>query len=279
MQQASKGIPKSLIIGVVVLAVVGLLAFRACSPGPAATSDIPQTGNQNTAQEGSLGRPFAATQVDRNGCPVNTTSTFNSSDSIYAGFERSEIPSGTSLFARLSMDGRALEDTDEITADRDISSCVWFEFQPTTARGFQPGSYTVDFFINGNQADQVGFRVQDGASSGSGALTALDLGRATTASGVDRQGCPIDREDRFRANDEVYVAYDRSLIPAGTSMYARLIYENRVIEETNPITADQDMDTCIWFVFDSPRGLEAGDYEAEVVVNGSLADRLNFDVD
>lgn len=279
MQQLGKRSPVGMIVGLLVLVVLGALAFRACSPGANTTSSIPQTGDQQ-AQQGQLGQPFAALRVDANGCPVNTTDTFYSTDTIYAGFERSQIPSGTGIFARLSQDGQALEDTDEITADRDLTGCVWFEFRPTGARGFEPGRYTVDFYINGNPADQIDFEVVDqGTGSSQGGQTALDLGRLTTASGVDRQGCAIDREDRFRSGDQIYVAFDRSLIPAGTDLYARLIGDGRVLEETQTISAEQDMDTCVWFVFEDVRGLDPGSYEAEVVVNGSVADRVNFDVE
>lgn len=280
MQKAAKKSPLGMIVGIVVLVALGLFAFRACMPSALPASGIPETGDTiPNAQEGLLGQPFVAQSVDSAGCPLGVTGQFSPNESIFAGFERSDIPSGTSIFARLSQDGRALEDTDEITADRDIRSCVWFEFQPTDSRGFEPGSYTVDFFINGNPAEQVAFEVGGGTGFGQGGLAAIDLGRVTTTSGVDSQGCPIDREDRFRPDDEVYVAYDSSLIPAGTQMYARLVYDGQVIEETQAITADQDLESCVWFVFENFRGLDPGSYEAEVVINGSLADRLDFQVD
>jgi hypothetical protein len=251
------------------------MVFRGCAPGQ---SNIPQTGDQ---QEGSLGQAFTAAQVDQNGCPIDNTNQFGSSETIYVGFTQSEIPSGTSIFARLNYEGQPVEDTDEITADQDLRSCVWFEFQPTQG-GFQPGNYTAELFINGNPADELRLSVsQDSAGAASGGLAGVQLGRLWTTSSVDNDGCPNDFVDTFGPDEPVYLAYEQSRIPAGTEIFARLLYDGQTIEDTQPIRADQEMTTCFWFVFEPEAGapgLDPGPYEAEVYVNGQLADQIRFDV-
>jgi hypothetical protein len=270
------------ILGLFAVAALVFLVFRGCSPGALGGSpSIPQTGSD--ARQGRLGAAFVAASVDENGCPLDAASRLAGSNSIFAGFDRSDIPRGTSIFARLSREGQALEDTREIRADRDVSSCVWFEFQPGRA-GFRPGSYAVDFFINGNRADQVQFVVDEGAARPASRPSIMDeprLGSLYAASMVDNNGCPMNDTSTFRYGDPVYVAYEESVIPAGTELFARLLYDGRPVEDTRPIRADQNLRSCIWFSFEPERGadgLEPGFYEAQIFVNGSVADQIQFTI-
>jgi hypothetical protein len=279
MQQIGRSRPSGLIIGVLVLLGLAFLVFRGCSPG--GMSGIPNTGDR-AEQEGRLGRAFAASEMGRDGCPADSATRFDSFDTIYVGFEESEIPQGTSIFARLSREGRPVEDTEEVTADGDLVSCVWFAFEPAQASGgFEPGSYAAELFINGNRADEVSFTVTAGGQGAApqGGGSDLELGRLSTTTRVDRSGCPTDSVGEFRPDEAVYVAYDRSFIPAGTEIAARLVYEGDLLEETEPIVADRDLDTCFWFVFEPERaGFEPGRYESEIWVNGDLAETIPFDV-
>jgi hypothetical protein len=107
----------------------------------------------------------------------------------------------------------------------------------------------------------------------------VDLGRAYTSSEVDQAGCPLDDVVEFYPDEPVYVSIDRSFIPRGTEMFARLYYEGQVLEDTDAIVADRDLDTCVWFVFEGSRGgLQPGDYEADIYVNGQVVETLEFDV-
>jgi hypothetical protein len=273
MEQTKPKLPGGVIVAVLVVLALVFVVFRGCNPGQQAAAP------QATQPAGTLGRAFTASQVDQNGCPVQTTTQFNSSETIYAGFTQSEIPRGTAIFARLSYGSQPIEDTSEITADRDLTSCVWFEFQPTGS-GFQPGDYTVELFINGNRADQARLNVSGGPlGSAGGSLGAAQLGRLRTSTSVTSEGCPVGSVVSFRPGDAVYVVMEQSYIPAGTEMYTRLLYDGQNVEDTEPIRAGQDMNTCVWFVFEGAGdGLQAGSYEAQVYVNGQLADAIRFDV-
>jgi len=281
MQRIGGQRPIGLIIGLLVLAALAFFVFRGCAPGQ---SGIPDTGVNVSEQEGRLGRAFAASQVGQDGCPVENTTRFDSADTIYVGFEESEIPRGTSIFARLSREGRPLEDANEITADQDMLSCVWFEFQPGQGSGgFDPGQYSAELFINGNSADRVDFTVTQGSLGGplNSDDSGAQLGRLAATTRVDRDGCPTDSVASFRPDEPVYVAYDQSFIPTGTEIFARLLYEGQTLEDTNPIRADQDLDACFWFVFEPERGsagFDPGLYETQVFVNGAMADQIQFEV-
>ena len=108
----------------------------------------------------TVGRLYATTGVDDNGSPTDTAGHFFRDEQIYVSFEESQIPARTEMFARLLREGRPVEDTDPIRADRDIRSCVWFVFEPTGSGGLEPGNYEVQIFVNGDQADAVEFEVR-----------------------------------------------------------------------------------------------------------------------
>jgi hypothetical protein len=105
-----------------------------------------------------------------------------------------------------------------------------------------------------------------------------ELGRAYTSTQVDQAGCPLDDVAEFYPDEPVYVSIDRSFIPRGTEMFARLYYEGQVLEDTDAIVADRDLDSCVWFVFEGSRGgsLQTGDYEVDIYVNGQVVETLDF---
>jgi hypothetical protein len=240
-------------------------------------------GEQLTGGEGQLGRMYSAVVVDDNGCPVNTTTQFARDDVIYVGVTESSIPQGTSMFVRLYREGRAVEDTQELQADRALSTCVWFEFVPLTGDGFEPGQYEAELIVNGNPADRISFNVTNTVSGGALPQTGTgraELGQVVMTTAVDGSGCPTDNVNEFYTNETVYMAATSSYIPAGTEMFAVLVYEGSIVEETNPIIADRDMDTCIWFSFEGGTfgSLQPGRYQAELYVDGARADTLSFSV-
>lgn len=160
---------RTVAIGVVVLLVLLFLGFQlfgnrgadstAENVSPtAAIQENPNAGEPATNP--SLGDVVAAANVDREGCPSDATTTFDSGDTIYVGVTNSDIPEGTDMFARLYYEGQPLEDTDVITADADYS-CVAFAFEATSgAEVLESGSYEAQLFINGNPGDSVSFEVR-----------------------------------------------------------------------------------------------------------------------
>lgn len=108
----------------------------------------------------------------------------------------------------------------------------------------------------------------------------VDLGNVVTASGIDRDGCATNTTSTFDADQPIYVVAENSTVSEGTTVFVRLYHEGEVVEDAPEIQANQNYDnTCINFVFE-PTGadFEPGEYEAEFVINGNLADRITFDV-
>lgn len=286
-----------------------LLILAGCASG----LSIPDTGaifGQAPGQQGTLGKAFAASGVDQNGCPVDQAAEFKANQSIYVGFETSQVPQGTFLYARLSRQGQPLADSREIVSDRSISACIWFVFRAAQpAVGMQPGSYQADLFVNKKHAASLTFTVKaagasaganSGANSGADGGTAqagavsgggffgegnqnvsgVELSNLVTTDRVDDSGCPGDSIVGFRSDQPVYAAYDPFLLPAGTQMYAILLRGDRLVETTQKITAEKDLHSCIWFKFDtgSKGGLQPGSYAVQIFINGSRADSVQFSV-
>ncbi len=225
-----------------------------------------------------LGRMFTASGVGQDGCPAQTTAEFRSDDTIFVGLERSRIPRDTAIFARLIAGGRPLEDSTTLRSDRDFVGCVWFEFAPARfAGGFAPGNYSAEIFVNGARVGALPVRVEASSS----AVTELAIGPFYSTAEVDQNGCPERALAYFRPEDAIYISAETSQIPAGTEIFVRLIFAGNPIEDTAPLVADQDLTTCVWFVFERTRagGFAPGDYQAEVYVNGERFETVRFTVE
>jgi hypothetical protein len=154
-----------LIIGVIVVAAIVLLPRLFNNNAPANQTTLPSVSQPNSSTVNSnsninLGTPVAATGIDQNGCATSTASSFSANNSIYVVAPNSDVPQGTTLFVRLYRDNNAIEDTPQITADKDyVKNCINFVFQPTGA-AFTPGNYHAQFYVNGNPGTSVSFIVQ-----------------------------------------------------------------------------------------------------------------------
>lgn len=120
-----------------------------------------------------------------------------------------------------------------------------------------------------------------GQSSNSGNNSGIRLGTIVAATSVDRDGCPVNPATTFEPVQQVYIVAQNSYIPAGTSVFVRLYLNNQPIEDAPEITADQDYNnSCVNFVFEPESGarFQAGQYEAEFIVNGNSAGSTQFQI-
>jgi hypothetical protein len=125
----------------------------------AGNQEVPVTGDGDAP-----GRIFVSSQVLDNGCPVEASVRFITNQPVYAGFEDSEVPSGSVVQARITQGGQLIAQSEEVTADENLQGrCVTFTFPPDAAQGFPPGDYTAELLVDGQLADQVQFTVDAGA--------------------------------------------------------------------------------------------------------------------
>lgn len=113
--------------------------------------------NDQTNNNAQLGRVVTALSVNEDNSPVDPTNQFMTSDRVIYAVTQGNIPAGTRVFARWSREGTPFEDTNEIVADRDYQNTnIEFHISPNGA-ALTPGSYTVQFFVNGNPGPEAQF--------------------------------------------------------------------------------------------------------------------------
>lgn len=261
------------IIAVVALCAIGALLFG--NLGKLFGGGGSANQNSGSQAQGDLGELFVSDQVDSQGCPVGQSGQFVSNQPIYAGLERTSIPSGTEIFMRLYRDGQPVEDSPPITAERDMNTCVGFEFRPSAGEGFAPGNYSAELIVNGSNAGQVAFDVSGQGIANTGGV---ELGRMVTTTSVTDDGCPTDDVEVFFADDPIYISVEESFIPAGTELFARLSYEGQPVEDTDEILAEKDLESCVWFIFEPQGGFNPGSYTVELFVNGNRVESLPIEV-
>jgi len=123
--------------------------------GSGTVAATPQNSNVH------LGNVVAASQVDRDGCAVQSAATLPANAPFYVVAQDSDIPAGTTVFVRLYHNNQPVEDAPEIRADQDyFNTCVNFVFEPINGTTFDRGDYEAEFIVNGNQSDLVAFQIQ-----------------------------------------------------------------------------------------------------------------------
>lgn len=108
-----------------------------------------------------LGNVVTAGNLDRNGCPTDTTNTFNQDDIIYVVAEDSQVEEGTRMFVRFYYDNAIYEESEEIVADQDYeNTCIAFTLEPDSRPDLREGEYEAELIVNGNPAETVTFEVE-----------------------------------------------------------------------------------------------------------------------
>lgn len=157
--------PNKLLLGIVAIAAMifilpQILGGDALPEQDLPTQDEPQVST-TTDNGNDLGRIVVAENLDRNGCPLDSTSTLSNPNQFYVVAPNSEISEGTDVFVRLYQDGRAVEDLPIITANQDYdNTCINFVFETTDGFAFDRGEYEAEFWVNGNSYDSTYFVIQ-----------------------------------------------------------------------------------------------------------------------
>lgn len=113
-------------------------------------------------------------------------------------------------------------------------------------------------------------------------VLSADIGDLVVASSIDNNGCSADRSDNFETDDTIYIVAEDSDIPASSTLFVRLYANGEAVEDSAELTADADYtDTCANFLFEPVEGasFDAGEYEAELFVNGNPHGTVSFDVE
>lgn len=109
----------------------------------------------------------------------------------------------------------------------------------------------------------------------------VTIGDLVVTSGIDQNGCAIDRANSFTTRDTIFIVAERSDVSAGSTLFVRLYANGQAVEDSQELTANADYtDTCVNFLFEPVEGaaFDAGDYEAELFVNGNPYGTVKFTV-
>jgi len=155
----------ALLILAAVIFLPQILGNNNADPTPTAVPQgqaNPRDTTINTDDGIELGLAVATTNLDRNGCAVDNTSTFPAGTRVlYVVAEDSVVAQGTDVFVRWYYEGQVYEESDEITADQNYTdTCIGFSLEADEINALRAGDYEAEFIVNGNPANTVDFLVQ-----------------------------------------------------------------------------------------------------------------------
>ncbi|MBC8449697.1 MAG: hypothetical protein H8D78_18345 [Chloroflexi bacterium] len=113
-------------------------------------------------------------------------------------------------------------------------------------------------------------------------VSGADLGEAVMARGIGEGNRPVGVTDTFSdSEDVIYCVVEARRIDAGTSFYARWVYDGEPFEDTPTITADRDYTSTYIEFHIEPKDfdvLKSGDYACKIYVNGNPVQTVEFTV-
>jgi hypothetical protein len=112
-------------------------------------------------------------------------------------------------------------------------------------------------------------------------MPSAQLGDLTAALSLDADGCPVEPSTTFADISQFFVAAPDSAIPAGTTLFVRLLRDGTPLEDSALLTADRDyQNVCVNFQFSLPSGnFDPASYEAILIVNGSEVDSISLTIE
>lgn len=151
---------RTIVIGLLLIVAAVIFLPRLFNTGGDNIPETNNTGDLDPNEAVEIGSPVTALAIDRDGCPTQTTSTFEPADEVYVVAPNSDVPTDTEVFVRLYHNDTPVEDAPQIVADQDYNNtCINFVFEPVDG-GFDPGSYEAEFIINGNPGPSVNFVIR-----------------------------------------------------------------------------------------------------------------------
>lgn len=106
-------------------------------------------------------------------------------------------------------------------------------------------------------------------------VTDVDVGRSI---GTDRRVNDNDETDEFGPNDTIYISVDTEGTASGATLMARWTFEDgQVVDETSQ-TISPTGPAVTEFHISNPAGWPPGNYEVEILLNGTRAETKSFSV-
>ncbi len=214
----------------------------------------------------AIGEVVVAKSLDANYQPVDPTSTYISSDTIYISVQVSNLVAGSVVEVKYKLDGTDYTST-TTTADKDGSG--FFGFQLSATEGHTPGSYTADVYLDGVLAKTVSFTVE--------ASGPPSLGDVVVAKGLDSSYKPTEPTSTFSPTDTIYISVRVINLVVGSKV--KVIYTFNGQPTESVITAKTPGSGYDGFSFSPPAGGNpTGDYTTDVYLDDVLITTVTFTV-
>jgi hypothetical protein len=222
----------------------------------------------------NIERAVMARSVDENSVPLEETASFNASESVlHCSVKMANTPSGTLVKAKWfytpDEEERQLLDSTEIT----METSAWIDFTLTLSETNLPyGSYVVELYVNNEYKQNVDFEIEPMYANGY-------VKEAVMAKSLNANYFPTEVTWVF---DEglayVYAPIYVSGQPAGTVFGAAWYQHDESGNREAVSSADLAYDEQGWigFSLNLPKGLPAGKYSVDILVNGEVEHTLEF---
>ena len=213
-----------------------------------------------------------ASNLDDQGRAVNPGTSFSSSDSI-----RCVVWADLGVYSRLEVQwyagDRLLEYSHQTHAVSSNVESGFYDFPLDTGGELVPGEYRADVYVDGILGQSLLFHI----------LEATDqpavIGLIAFAEGIDDSGQPVRPRTAFPPGTQaVYAAYEFSGMRNGSSYEETWLLNGEKKTSSNHQWGKGARGQS-WTRLASRQGLQAGDYELQIHVDGDLLRRGHFSVE
>jgi hypothetical protein len=209
--------------------------------------------------------------------PLDETTSFHGSDAVlHCAVLMANTPTGTMVKAKwyAKLDGGAQEVLD--TTEIKLENSGWIDFNLSLSKTNLPyGDYAVDLFIDGKFQQTAPFTIEPAFPDGV-------IKEAVVARVLSDSYFPTESANTFPAGvayvyAPVYVSGQDAGTVFGANWYQHLNDGERALISSFDIDFDQE--GWIGFSLNLPKGIPAGAYSVDLLVNGEVTHTLEFNAE
>ncbi len=218
----------------------------------------------------AIGEVVVAQSLDSDYKPVNPTSSYTTDDQVISvSVEVQNIEVGNVVEVKFKLNG---QDYDTINTTANEAGSGYYGFTLTHPEGHSPGDYSAEVYLNGQLAKTVTFKI---VPSGPPSVAS-----AVAAKAVDENNKPVSPTSVFPPSDTIHIsARVRNLI-AGSEVTVKYYFEGEHVEALDTTLTSESAGSGYYdFTVAPPTdGFPVGSYKAEVYLDGTLVNTVEFSV-
>ncbi len=235
---------KPLLFAVAVLA--SLFSLFACSSGVPAIGDV-----------------LVATNLDESSKPVQTTASYQPSDTFYISVRVIDMVVGSEVNIQYKLDGELYEES-TLAAHEAGTGQFGFSLMPPEA-GHMPGSYVVEAYLDGKLAKTVTFTVEGDVLP--------QIVDAVLAKSLDADNKPVDPTDIFAPTDVIYLSVKGIHLKPGMEVKVVYAYSDGQTQESVHTVENNRSGYLAFSLSPSEKGHLIGNYSLDIYLDGEIYDQ------